>query len=157
VLTASEDGTCRIWDAVTGKERLSLPLLGSSDCVALGPWRPFAACGDGGGNLYLIELVGIEYGPIVVTAADLGKGAGPALRCPRCFRLHPLDDAWLGEVIECPTPDCGLSLRVNPSVTRINTGRRRPAAPADREPYEAVNPPTTTVATPGRRRLWSRR
>jgi len=124
--------------------------------LALDGWQPFAACGDGGGGVYLIDLVAIEYGPIIVTAADLGNGAGPALRCPKCFRLHPLDDAWLGEVIECPTPDCGLSLRVNPFVTRIATGHR-PAAPADRERQEAVNPSTTTVTTPGRRHWWSRR
>jgi hypothetical protein len=125
VVTGGWDKTCKIWDVATGKERVSLPLLGSGKCLALHPWQPFAACGDQGGGVYLIDLVGIEYGPIVVTAVDLGKGTGPALRCPKCFRFHPLDDAWLGEVIECPTPDCRLSLRVNPFITRMATRRRR--------------------------------
>lgn len=99
-------------------ELASLPLLGSIECLALHGWQPLAVCGDKGGNVYFLDLVGIEYGPIVLAAFDLGKGAGPTLRCPKCFRLHPLDDAWLGEVIECPTPDCRLSLRVNPFITR---------------------------------------
>jgi hypothetical protein len=138
VVTASYDKTCKIWDAATGKERATLPLLGSSECVALQGWQPFAACGDAGGGVYVIELVGIEYGPIIVTAVDLGKGAEPALRCPKCLRLHPLVDASLGEVIECPTPDCSLSLRVNPFVTRMamrgqavasKSGTRATAAP----------------------------
>ena len=119
IVTASEDRTARIWDAATGGERATLPLLGEGTCAALNPWRPFAVCGDSGGNVYLMDLVGIEYGPIVVTAVDHGIGAGPALRCPKCFRLHPLVGAWLGRVIDCPTPDCGLSLRVNPFVTRM--------------------------------------
>jgi len=119
VVTVSQNKTCKIWDAATGQERASLPLSGEGRCVALHPWQPFAACGDSGGGVYLIDLVGIEYGPIIVTAVDLGKGTEPALRCPKCFQSHPLDDAWLGEVIECPTPSCGLSLRVNPFVTRM--------------------------------------
>ena len=136
VVTASGDHTCRIWDAATGKERASLPTLGRSRCVALHPWQPFAACGDGGGGVYLIDLVGIDYGPVIVTAVDLGTGAGPALRCPKCLRLHPLDDSWLGAVIPCPTPDCGLSLRVNPfvTVTAADTGPRPPPTARRWEP-----------------------
>jgi hypothetical protein len=156
VATASSDHTCRVWDAATGEERASLPLLGGCHCVALQQWQPFAVCGGQGGNVYLIDLVGIEYGPIIVTAVDLSKGAGPALRCPKCFRLHPLDDAWLGKVIECPTRDCGLSLGVNPFVMRMGT-RHRPEPPAERELQETVGPSTSTVATPGQRHWWSRR
>jgi uncharacterized iron-regulated membrane protein len=33
--------------------------------------------------------------------------------------LHLLNDAWLGQVIVCPTPECSLSLSVNPFVTRM--------------------------------------
>ncbi len=125
VITASEDHTCKIWDAATGKERASLPLGGLGTCVALYPWQPVAVCGDEGGGVYLIDLVGTDYGPIVVTVVDTDSGAGPTLRCPKCLQFHPLNDAWLGEVIMCPTPDCGLSLRVNPFVTRMATRRSR--------------------------------
>jgi hypothetical protein len=72
-----------------------------------------------------MDLAGIEYEPIVVTAVGRGKGAGPAIRCPKCLQLHPLNDAWLGQIIECPTPNCGLSLRVNPFVAgRAKRGHR---------------------------------
>jgi WD40 repeat protein len=124
IVTTSNDGTCRFWDADTGKQRASLPLLGPGTCVALHPWQPIAVCGDSGGGVYLIDLVGVDYGPIVVTAVDVRNATGPAVRCPKCLQLHPLNDAWLGEVIECPTPECGLSLRVNPFVTRMAKGRR---------------------------------
>jgi len=156
VLTASDDATVRLFDAESGRELCRLALLGDVGALATHPQLRNAVCGDSSGNVYQIELVGIEYGPIIVTAVDLGQGAGFALRCPKCFRLHPLDDAWLGEVIECPTPDCGLSLRVNPFVMGIATGHR-PAAPTNREPQEAVNLTTAPVTTPRPRHWWSRR
>jgi hypothetical protein len=59
------------------------------------------------------ELIDIQYGPLVVTAID--HGAGPVLRCPACQDEHPLDEAWPGQVIDCPA-DCGTHLRVNPFV-----------------------------------------
>jgi hypothetical protein len=116
VVSVSWDNTCKIWDATTGKERASLPLSGRSECVALHPRRQFAACGDAGGGVYLIDLVGIEYGPIVVTAVD--RGEGPVVRCPSCRREHPLDESLLGTVFDCPTATCDLRLRVNPFVLR---------------------------------------
>jgi WD40 repeat protein len=119
IVTASRDDTAKIWDAATGRERVNLPLLGAGMCAALHPWRPFAVWGELGGNVCLMDLVGIACGPIVVTAVDLGKGARPALRCPKCLQFHPLNDAWLGQVIVCPTPECSLSLSVNPFVTRM--------------------------------------
>jgi WD40 repeat protein len=121
IVTASSDHTAKIWDAATGEERATLPLLGPAHCVVLHPWQPVAVCGDGGGNVYLVDLVGIDYGPIVVTAVDLSKRAGPVLRCPKCLMLHTLNDAWVGAVIDCPTSGCGLSLRVNPFITRKRT------------------------------------
>ena len=90
---------------------MSLQLLGYVECVALNPWQPFAACGDNGGNVYLIDLVGIEYGPIIVTAID--HGARPLIRCPACFEQHPLESTQLGQVITCPSADCETQLKIN--------------------------------------------
>jgi hypothetical protein len=108
---ASEDRTFRLWDARTALEVASLRLLGAGLSVALHPCLPLGACGDRTGALYLIDLVGIEYGPIIVTAVD--GGGGPGLRCPKCFQVHRLQKVWLGEVINCPTDGCGLRLQVN--------------------------------------------
>jgi hypothetical protein len=66
--------------------------------------------------VHLVELAGITMGPLVVTAADLGWG--PAVRCPVCRRRHPLQEAWLGQVMGCPGGTCGALWRVNPFVVR---------------------------------------
>ena len=99
---------------MTGEERATIPLLGAVRCVALHPRQPFAACGDEGGGIYLIDLAGIEYGPIIVTATDLCKGAGYQLRCPFCNRYSDLGEDWLGTVQRCPQEGCGKPLKVNP-------------------------------------------
>ena len=72
VVSASGDNRLKVWDAATGGEILSVPLLGSLDCVALHPSQPLMACGDQRGSLYLLDLIGIEYGPIV--ADRVGSG-----------------------------------------------------------------------------------
>ena len=64
--------------------------------------------------MYFLDLVGIEYGPIIVTATDLGSG--PAVRCPFCNKSSPLDEEWLGQEIECPQEGCRGPLKVNPFV-----------------------------------------
>ena len=58
--------------------------------------------GDGGGR------------PIIVTATDLGKGAGYQVRCPFCNRYSDLREGWLGSEQRCPQEGCGKSLKVNP-------------------------------------------
>ncbi len=58
--------------------------------------------GDGGGRA------------IIVTATDLGKGAGYQVRCPFCNRYSDLEEAWLGTVQRCPQEGCGKPLKVNP-------------------------------------------
>lgn len=60
--------------------------------------------------------MGIEYGPIIVTALDLG--AGPVVRCPFCLEHLPLEEGWLGQVIDCPRPGCNGRMRLNPFVVR---------------------------------------
>lgn len=118
---SSKDKAVRLWDVETGEERASLPLSGSVQCVALDPRRPFAACGGVGGDVYLIDLVGIEYGTIIVTAVDLGNRR--VVHCPACLEYLPLEEAWLGQVIDCPRLGCDGHMRVNPFV--VGRPRRR--------------------------------
>jgi WD40 repeat protein len=123
---ASGDRTLRLWSADTGEGVARLRLLAGGSSVALHPWRPLAACGDRAGGFYLVDLVGIEYGPIVVTA--IAHGRRQLLRCPRCGESHALDRAWLGTVIDCPNVGCDLLLRVNPFVASnpLRAKRHRP-------------------------------
>ena len=116
VVSASRDGTLKIWDAEARECIVTLPLLGSVSSAAHHPVRASVACGDAGGSVYLVDLVGIPLGPLVVTAVDLGNG--PAVRCPACFELHPLQKEWLGRELECPGPACDTRLRINPFVVR---------------------------------------
>jgi hypothetical protein len=44
--------------------------------------------------------------------------SGPIVRCPACQQEHPHGEGLLGEVIDCPTPDCDLRLRVNPFIVK---------------------------------------
>jgi hypothetical protein len=86
-----------------------LELPSEVHCVAFSPDRPLLACGDESGVLHRVELVGVRYGPLVVTAVD--RGGGPHVRCPACGTIHPLDESWRRSVIACPT--CCRELRVN--------------------------------------------
>jgi hypothetical protein len=114
VVSGGSDRTLRLWDAGRGQALATLPLLTAATSVALHPWLPMAVCGDAAGTIYLIDLVGIGYGPIIVTAVDLGSG--PAVRCPRCLKYLPLQESWLGREIDCPGQNCEARMRVNPFV-----------------------------------------
>jgi len=72
------------------------------------------ACGDSGGGLYLVDVVGIALGPLVVTAVD--DGGRLMIRCPACWVEVPVDEGRLGELLSCQTPDCDTRLRLNPFV-----------------------------------------
>lgn len=121
-VSGGEDHTVRLWDVATGDALGLLPTAGEVRCVSAHPWRPTLAYGDATGGLHLVDLVGIEYGPIVVTPAD--RGAGPAIRCPSCFGEMTDRDAAAGRDIVCPTPGCGLQMRVNPFTAGARADRR---------------------------------
>jgi len=122
IVSASGDHTLKVWDADNGGLVAHLELPAASGWVSCHPWRPWVTCGDLSGALYRIEVMGIELGPIVVTATE--RGPQLMVRCPACQSDHAVERAGLGQVIECPTPNCGLSLRVNPFITRMASGHR---------------------------------
>jgi hypothetical protein len=105
----------KIWDG-NGRRVALLPLPAPVNAIALHPWYPRAFCGDHVGSLVRVDLNGIEYGPIIVTAVEDKRGL--AIRCPACWQEHDLESARLGSVLMCSTPECGLSLRVNSFVLK---------------------------------------
>ncbi len=150
VVSAGGDGTLRLWDPSSGLELAQLPLAGAFRSVAVGPSGAPIACGDSGGSVHLVELVGLEQGPIVVTAVDLGAGAGYQVRCPCCNRSSDLRQEWLGTEIACPQDGCGKPLRVNPFKVPAEEvpAQVRQERPAPVEPVARPIPAPTPCATP---------
>jgi WD40 repeat protein len=117
IVSISDDKTLMVWDAITGNKQTCLPLAGHPRSLALHPYLPQAICGDVGGNLYILEFIDIEYGPLIITAVITGSET--ILRCPACQTNFSLQMEWLDKVITCPQPDCRHQLKVNPFITRM--------------------------------------
>jgi WD40 repeat protein len=114
ICSTGEDRMLRVWDVESGEGIARLPLPDACYCVAVHPRLPLVACGGAGGGIHLAELAGISYGPIVVTAVQLGSAA--AVRCPGCLEQLPLEEDWLRREVSCPREGCGARMRVNPFV-----------------------------------------
>lgn len=114
IVSASSDMTLRIWDAGTGQQEATMLLLGEPRGLEVHPRIPVVGCGDDGGTVYLIELVGVEYGPIIVTG--LARDGRLAVRCPACRDEVGLEQTQLGREIACPRRSCAGRMRINPFV-----------------------------------------
>ena len=112
LVSAGEDRTLRVWDVESAQPLCTIALTGSLECVALHPSLPIAFCGDSGGSVYLIDLVGIEFSPLIVTATD--RVGGLTARCPACLEDVRISQAQLGRETTCPHPGCRRHLRLNP-------------------------------------------
>src|SRR5437588_10192563 len=86
-----------VFSAVTGETVASLPLPDSISRVAFHPWKPLLAIGGGSGNVYLVDLIGINYNSIIVTAVDNGNGS--QLCCPQCSQLIHVDESIAGSLM----------------------------------------------------------
>jgi hypothetical protein len=67
-------------------------------------------CGDIDGGVHFARLVGLELGPLVVTADD---GSGLTVSCPACREAFEIGRESLGSESACPRPACGRRLRIN--------------------------------------------
>ena len=138
--TASWDNTARIWDAATGTEQATLALGGQVNTVAVHPFAPVIACSDDGGGVHLARLVGIDLGPLLVTAAEAGGTL--TVRCPACRQPLLLDFDQLGSRTTCPRPGCDSELQVNPF--SIHPGA---ATPVVLSPMPRATPSLTNLMT----------
>jgi len=114
IVSASKDKTLRVWDAITGEEVGELPFPGAVQSLGLHPQAPQMVCGDEGGAVYLLKLVGLEYGPIIVTSNEGEQGI--EVRCPACQHRFQIEKDSVGNEISCSQPDCTTRLKVNPFV-----------------------------------------
>jgi WD40 repeat protein len=117
LLSASGDRTLRVWDPNTGKQVDCLVLPGRIKCMGLHPTAPQIVCGDEGGAVYRVEIIGLEYGAIIVTASEVKLRL--EVRCPACQNKHPISQTQLGTELICPNAGCGLHLKINPFVIHM--------------------------------------
>jgi WD40 repeat protein len=116
-IVSAGDDALRVWDIRCRRERCCIPLLGGITAVDLHPWKAIAGCGDFRGTIYLLDLVGITFDSIFVTAHQVGQNFG--IRCPACQKDHSIKEQQLGSEMTCPTPGCGLRLKFNPFVVQV--------------------------------------
>jgi WD40 repeat protein len=118
IVSASEDKMLLVWEAATGEMVRRLPLPGALRSLGLHPSAPQIVCGEAGGAVYILESVGIEYGPIIVTAwrfttgSFFRKQASLAFGCLHCHTWFKIPQSALGSEIPCP--NCGKPVRLNP-------------------------------------------
>ena len=118
IVSGSEDKTLKVWDVSSGHERLSIPLIGSVGSVDLDHFKTSVICGDSGGNMYLLDLIGVEYGPIIITAYQDGQDL--VFQCPNCHQKHPIKKEQLGSELNCPALICELRMKINPFVIEMS-------------------------------------
>jgi len=61
LVSASIDGTIKLWNARTGQLLASYPCQGDVHCCAFNPKNTLIACGDSGGNVYLLDPIGFGF------------------------------------------------------------------------------------------------
>jgi WD40 repeat protein len=114
IASGTDDLKITVWNAATGQSMVTWPLPGVPTALAFHPSAPQLVCGDNTGGLHLLELLGLEYGPVAATARDAGRAL--ALRCPVCGQDLDIDRTKLGSEIACTSPLCRRRIRVNRSV-----------------------------------------
>ena len=114
IAVGTEDLKITVWDVATGQPKLAWPLPGVPTAMAFHPSEPQLVCGDNTGGLYVLELHGLEYGPLAATAREAGGGL--ELRCPVCGQALEVDRTRLGTETACTSPLCRRRIRLNRSV-----------------------------------------
>jgi WD40 repeat protein len=126
-----------LFEVRTGVSRGSLRLSGAPLCLAAHPAAPLIAIGEAGAALDMAELVGITYGPLIVTAHE--RVAVLALRCPACGTWSELTRRQLGAIITCAHTGCPATLRVNPFVITPAYSRDEPPRASPMDPPARAN------------------
>ena len=121
LISTSLDNTIRLWNTQSGEPLVSFPCLGRINCVDYNALGTKLAAGDQSATVYLLEIKGRKIKPIYMTAHLHKKRWEKKLiiRCPACQQSHPISQGQLGSEITCPTPSCGLRLKINPFTIEI--------------------------------------
>ncbi|MEU6231243.1 tetratricopeptide repeat protein [Streptomyces sp. NPDC047042] len=112
VASVSWDGSLRVWDAQSGREQMCFELPHTLHALAFHPWQPVVALGDRIGWLHRVELVGLDFGPVVVTAYEADGAL--LMRCPACHFNSPVTENALGNGLACPA--CNMPVRLSKAI-----------------------------------------
>jgi WD40 repeat protein len=137
ILSASWDATVRCWSVDSGLEEARLDLPAGAHGAAFHPASLRAVCGDVTGWVHFIELMGLDLGPIVVTARE--EGGNLSFCCPVCRHEAPVDRRELGSARRCP--ECAADLLLNVAYVH----------PRSSPPLAAGHRPTDFPPRPGPR------
>jgi hypothetical protein len=80
-------------------------------------------CGDGGGAIYQLEIVGVKYGPVILTATKGEQGI--EVLCPGCQHRFRIEKKKLGSEITCPQSGCNTKLKVNQFVIHQRSNKKK--------------------------------
>jgi WD40 repeat protein len=118
IVSASVDRTIKIWHLSNREMAAQMPLPGIIHGVGFHPFAPKLVCCDAGGAVYRLGLVGATYGPIIVTAKARKQWLKRwlVMPCPACLQEHQISADQLDSELTCPSPGCGLPLRLNPFI-----------------------------------------
>ena len=93
IVSAGWDTMIAIWDAYSGQIVRQIFLPGSFHSLDLHPWKTELVCGDFGGAMYQIEILGLQYGALITTASQ--KKKKNFVRCPACQTENFFDDEFV--------------------------------------------------------------
>ncbi len=148
IVASDDSGVIKVWSTQDGQEHCEFRANQLTFSLAVHPSMPAILGGGEGGSLFYSRVVGLTYGPIVLTAVWSDKQI--IVRCPQCRQVTPIGDHSLGKVTLCS--GCGLVLRVNPFVLK----RIRLSWLDHSDTIPRYNPSLESFAPP-RRRWWQRK
>ena len=123
IVSAGWDRMITIWDADTGKREGEIFLPGNFHSLDLHPWKTELVCGDSGGAMYRVEMVGLQYGPLFVTAKQINRKL--IVRCPVCQVVNLIGKEMMGKIIFCSNSACGSGLKVNNFLTNNKSSQSK--------------------------------
>jgi WD40 repeat protein len=116
-IAAKGDSAIKIWDVSSGELLAMYPWNGYFKSLQYATVGNVLAAADFGSDLHLLELVGLESGPVIVSAVRWKKDV--QVTCPACSHTFSISPNQPGSELTCPQVGCGTRLKLNLFVIRL--------------------------------------